>query len=182
MRKVAKLGCHRSNLTDQCRRLHALPTPTAFQGVSLGRDVGRQALFRPASFYQAENIDVHFGSRCAGINRQKKTVTLADATSIGYGTLVIATGATPVLLPGPVGGDLKHVHYVRTLDDADAMAKDFQPGKRALIVGGGYIGLDAASVARGRGMDVTLIHSSDRILSRVAAQETSSFFRDLHVK
>jgi len=137
--------------------------------------------FRPASFYESESIDLHFGSRCTSIDRQGKTVFLDDGTNIGYETLVIATGADPIRLPDAVGGNLNHVHYVRTLANADTMAQDFQPGKSALIVGGGYIGLEAASVARGRGMDVTLIHSNERILSRVAAQETSSFFRELHM-
>lgn len=138
--------------------------------------------FRPGSFYEAENIDLRLRSRCTAIDRAKKTVALDDGTCIQYTTLVIATGASPIRLPDAQGGALNHVHYVRSLEDADCMAKDFQPGKSALIVGGGYIGLEAASVARARGMSVTLIDASDRILSRVAAAETSSYFRDLHIE
>jgi 3-phenylpropionate/trans-cinnamate dioxygenase ferredoxin reductase subunit len=74
------------------------------------------------------------------------------------------------------------VHVVRTLKDVDEMAPEIVPGARALIVGGGYIGLEAAAVCRKKGLDVTLIEAAERILMRVACPETSAWFRDLHTR
>ena len=136
--------------------------------------------FRPRSFYEVENIDLRTGCSCTLVDRDRKTITLSDGSVLGYQTLVFATGAAPIRLPDAIGGDLKKVHYVRTLKDADAIAEDFKPGKHALIIGGGYIGLEAAAVASGLGMKVTLVEATDRILARVAAPETSTFFCNLH--
>ncbi len=97
-----------------------------------------------------------------------------------YDDLVLTTGSVPRRLPASIGGALEGVHVVRDLADVDAMAPRFEPGNKVLIVGGGYIGLEAASVAAKRGLDVTLVEMSDRILQRVAAPQTSDFFRDLH--
>jgi 3-phenylpropionate/trans-cinnamate dioxygenase ferredoxin reductase subunit len=74
------------------------------------------------------------------------------------------------------------VHVVRTLADVDALAPAVQPGARLVVIGGGYIGLEAAAVAVQRGMAVTLIEAAPRILGRVAAAETAAFFRDLHTR
>jgi 3-phenylpropionate/trans-cinnamate dioxygenase ferredoxin reductase subunit len=83
----------------------------------------------------------------------------------------------PRRLPGSIGGELDGVHVVRTLKDVDEMAPEIVPDRRALIVGGGYIGLEAAAVCRKKGLDVTLIEMADRILARVACPETSAWFR-----
>jgi 3-phenylpropionate/trans-cinnamate dioxygenase ferredoxin reductase subunit len=83
-------------------------------------------------------------------------------------------------LPVVIGGDLRGVHTMRDLGDADGVAPHFQPGKRLLIVGGGYIGLEAAAVAAAKGLSVTVIEMADRILQRVAAPATSDYFRNLH--
>jgi 3-phenylpropionate/trans-cinnamate dioxygenase ferredoxin reductase subunit len=94
--------------------------------------------------------------------------------------LALTTGSTPRRLPAAIGGALEGVHVVRGLDDVDAMEPEFAEGRRVLIVGGGYIGLEAAAVAAKKGLDVTLVEMADRILQRVAAPETSNYFRDLH--
>ena len=83
-------------------------------------------------------------------------------------------------LPEAIGGDLPGVHVVRSLADVDRMAPEFRPGRRALIVGGGYIGLEAAAVAAKLGLDVSLVEMAPRILQRVAAPQTADYFRDLH--
>ena len=76
---------------------------------------------------------------------------------------------------------LDGVYTVRTLADVDAMAPEFRSGARLLVVGGGYIGLEAAAVASKLGLEVTLVEMAPRILQRVAASETSDYFRELHV-
>ncbi|MEL7347949.1 MAG: FAD-dependent oxidoreductase, partial [Pseudomonadota bacterium] len=100
--------------------------------------------------------------------------------SLPYDALILATGSRPRRLPAAVGGDLPGVLTVRDVADIDAMAPLLVEGARALVVGGGYIGLEAAAVARKRGVAVTLIEMAPRILNRVAAPETADFFRDRH--
>lgn len=134
---------------------------------------------RPASFYDEQHIDLRLGAPVTDIDAQARQVTVGGET-LGYDHLVFTTGSTPRRLPAAIGGDLGGVHVVRTLADVDAMAPAFAPGKHALIVGGGYIGLEAAAVASKLGLQVTLVEMSERILQRVACPQTSGFFRDLH--
>jgi 3-phenylpropionate/trans-cinnamate dioxygenase ferredoxin reductase component len=136
-------------------------------------------LLRPESYYRDAGITLMLGCPVDAIDRASRQVIVGGQT-IAYDALVLATGAVPRRLPAAIGGDLGGVHVVRGLADVDGMAPGLQPGRRALIVGGGYIGLEAAAVARKRGMDVTLIEMAPRILQRVAAPETSDFFRALH--
>lgn len=135
---------------------------------------------RPESFYTDNNIRLLTGHTAVSIDRSDKLV-IADDQKIAYDQLALTTGSIPRGLPKAIGGTLSGVHTVRTLADVDAMAPRFITGTRVLIVGGGYIGLEAAAVAAQRGMHVTLIEMSERILQRVAAPETSDFFRALHV-
>lgn len=143
-------------------------------------EMERERLYlRPASFYEDSGITLITDQRVTEIDPRGKTVT-AGGYDIAYTQLALTTGSVPRRLPDAVGGNLGDVHVVRTLADIDAMAPAFAQGNRALIVGGGYIGLEAAAVAAQRGLKVTLIEMADRILKRVAARETSEYFRSLH--
>ncbi len=142
-------------------------------------DVERLFL-RPEAFYADQNITLRLGVQVTAIDRATKTVTLDTGEVLDYDQLALTTGSDPIELPPSIGGDLDGVYTVRTLADADAMAPDFTKGKRALIVGGGYIGLEAAAVAATHGVNVVLVEMADRILQRVAAPETSDYFRTLH--
>lgn len=135
---------------------------------------------RPARFYDEQNIDLRLSSRVTAIDRAARTVTFQSGEVLSYRTLALTTGSTPRTLPASVGGGLEGVYSVRSLAHIDEMAKVFVPGARCLIVGGGYIGLEAAAVATSRGLDVTLVEAMDRILQRVAAPQTSNYFRALH--
>jgi len=108
-----------------------------------------------------------------------QTVTVGGNT-LTYTDLVLTTGSTPRRLPAAIGGDMQGVYTVRTLADVDAMKAEFAPGRRLVIVGGGYIGLEAAAVASKLGLDVTVLEMAPRILQRVASPETSDYFRALH--
>ncbi len=136
---------------------------------------------RPESYYSDNDIALRLGQRVDAIDRAGQTVTLGDEV-IAYDHLVLTTGSVPRRLPASIGGALEGVFVVRSLGDVDAMAPRFVEGKRVLIVGGGYIGLEAAAVAASKGLRVTLVEMADRILQRVAARETSDFFRALHRK
>ena len=143
-------------------------------------DLDRMFL-RPAEFYAEQNISLRLNATVTGINCAAKTIHLGDE-AITYDQLALTTGSVPHALPAAIGGNLDGVFTVRTLADADAMEPEFQPGRNVLIVGGGYIGLEAAAVAAGKGLNVTLAEMADRILQRVAAPETSDFIRAAHVE
>ncbi|GIL03418.1 MAG: pyridine nucleotide-disulfide oxidoreductase [Alphaproteobacteria bacterium] len=137
-------------------------------------------LLRPLEWYADHRIAMRTGVRAEAIRPAEAVVRLADGEELAYDRLLIATGASPRRLPAAIGGDLAGVYTLRTLADADAMAHEFHPGRRALIVGGGYIGLEAAAVAATLGLDVHLAEMAPRILQRVAAPQTSDYFRALH--
>ena len=137
-------------------------------------------LYRPQSWYAEHAIDIRLSTSVTAIDRATKTVTLSDGSTLDYDVLALATGSTPRKLPASVGGDLDGVFVVRDFTDADRLAEEMKPGKHALIIGGGYIGLEAAAVARSSGLDVTVIEMADRILQRVASVATSYLVKDIH--
>ncbi|MGB7432775.1 MAG: FAD/NAD(P)-binding oxidoreductase, partial [Ahrensia sp.] len=106
--------------------------------------------------------------------------TLHTGETLPYTKLVLATGAQARTLPDTIGGTLGNVHVMRTLADADALTAKMVAGKRLVVIGGGYIGLEAAAEARKKDMDVTVIEAAPRILQRVACAETSDAFRAIH--
>ncbi len=134
---------------------------------------------RPESFYAENEIDLRLGAEVTSIDPVAKSVALKDET-LSYDQLVLTTGSAPRRLPAAIGRALDGVYVVRDLEDVDAMAPEFTPGASVLIVGGGYIGLEAAAVAASKGLNVVLVEMAARILQRVAAKETSDFFRALH--
>ena len=143
-------------------------------------ELARERLYlRSRDFYGEHDIDLRLGARVEAIDRRAKKVRFGDEV-LAYDRLVLTTGACPRHLPATIGGDLGNVFTLRGIDDVDAMAPLFVPGARLLVVGGGYIGLEAAAVAARAGLKVTLIESGPRILGRVAAEETAGYFRTLH--
>ena len=145
----------------------------------LGEMALERLYLRPEHYYVEQNITLHLGERVNAIDRQNNEI-ITEKGQYAYDRLVLATGSTPRLLPAHLGGTLENVFSVRDLKDADSLAPHMKEGKRLLIIGGGYIGLEAAAVAAAHGMDVTLIEMSERILQRVAAPQTSDYFRSLH--
>ncbi len=143
-------------------------------------EMSRERLYlRPESFYDEQNITLRLGETVTAIDRDAQTVT-AGGETLNYDALALTTGSLPRHLPDSIGGNLDGVFVVRGLADIDRMEPAIAPGKTALIVGGGYIGLEAAAVASKKGMQVTLVEMAPRILQRVAAPETSDHFRALH--
>jgi len=145
----------------------------------LGEMEVERLYLRPESFYAEQGIDLRLDATVTAIDRAAKEVVMGEAR-LPYGRLVLTTGSAPRHLPAAIGGTLRGVYTVRDLADVDAMAPEFQDEAHVLIVGGGYIGLEAAAVAASKGLRVTLVEMADRILQRVAAPETSDFFRRLH--
>lgn len=141
-------------------------------------DVERLYL-RPEAFYGEHGISLKLGQPVERVDAAAKSVTVGGET-LAFDQLAFTTGSRPRRLPEAIGGSLNGVYAVRTLADVDAMAHEFSADKSVLIIGGGYIGLEAAAVAASRGMKVVLVEMAERILQRVAAPETSDFFRELH--
>ena len=154
--------------------------PPLSKAYLLGEMAEERLYLRPAAFYADNDITLRLNTRAVAIDADAKRVTLEGDDVLSYDHLVLTTGAHPRTLPAAIGGTLNNVFTVRDLADADAMAPAFVAGKKALIIGGGYIGLEAAAVAAKRGVQVTLVEMAARILQRVAAPETSDYFRALH--
>lgn len=137
---------------------------------------------RPAEWYDDNKIDLRLGVTATAINRAEQLLVLSDSDPLPYSALVLATGATPRTLPENVGGKLNNVHVMRDLSDAHALMDKMKSGMDLVVIGGGYIGLEAASEAAKKGLHVTVVEAADRILRRVACAETSDVFRALHEK
>ena len=153
--------------------------PPLSKGYLLGEMGADRLTLRSADFYAEQDIALRLGAPVSAIDPKARTVTLGTET-IRYDDLVLTTGSVPRRLPAAIGGDLAGVYTVRTVADVDAERAEFSPGRRLVIVGGGYIGLEAAAVAAKLGLDVTVLEMAPRILQRVAAPETSDYFRALH--
>ena len=134
---------------------------------------------RSTEFWAENNVTLRLGAKVTAIDTAARTVTVAGET-LHYDDLALTTGSTPRRLPAAIGGDLDGVYTVRTLADVDAMRAEFVPGRHLVVIGGGYIGLEAAAVGRKLGLEVTVVEMAPRILQRVAAPETSAHFRALH--
>jgi len=142
-------------------------------------DAERLAL-KPADWYLAQNITLKAGDPVVSISKQDHTITTQDGDTQNYAHLVFATGSRCRPLPGQ-DGDANNVLVMRTLADADRLKKYAAPDKNLLIIGGGYIGLEAAAAARSLGANVTLVELADNVLARVAGQDISQFYETRHI-
>jgi 3-phenylpropionate/trans-cinnamate dioxygenase ferredoxin reductase subunit len=153
--------------------------PPLSKGYLLGEMTLERLFLRPESFYADQQVDLRLGVPVTAIDRAAQRVQVGG-DSLPYSALVLATGSAPRRLPDAIGGNLPSVHIVRGLADVDGMADEFRAGARVVIIGGGYIGLEAAAVAAKRGLDVTVVEMAPRILARVAAPETAAAIHALH--
>ncbi|MFK5997240.1 MAG: FAD-dependent oxidoreductase [Rhodobacterales bacterium] len=143
----------------------------------LGEMDMERLFLKPEAFYGQNGIDLRMGETVCKI--ETGAVTVGDQV-LSCDEIILTTGSTPRHLPAAIDGTLDGVYVVRNLADVDAMAPEFGAGRHVLIVGGGYIGLEAAAVAASKGLKVTLVEMAERILQRVACAQTSDYFRDLH--
>jgi 3-phenylpropionate/trans-cinnamate dioxygenase ferredoxin reductase subunit len=159
----------------------ALPyqRPPLSKAYMKGEFTEERLYFRPESWYQDQNIDVILSTRATAIDRANCKVTLAHGGQLDYDALIIATGSRPRTLPAK-GADLKGVHDLRDLSDVERIRPNMISGNRMVIVGAGYIGLEAAAVARQMGLDVTVLEMAPRVLARVTSPVMSEFFEHEH--
>jgi 3-phenylpropionate/trans-cinnamate dioxygenase ferredoxin reductase subunit len=134
---------------------------------------------RPAAFYPGADIGLRLGTSVIAIDRAGKTVTLSTGEALAYDHLILALGARARRIKLP-GIDLAGVLELRTAADADLLKAALGPGKRLAVIGGGYIGLEAAAAARVLGVAVTIIEREPRVLARVACPILSDFFQAYH--
>ncbi len=153
--------------------------PPLSKAYLLGEMEAERLYLRSPEFYSTNNITLRLGQAVTAIDPVARTVNVGGE-NLRYDQLALTTGSVPRRLPAAIGGDLGGIYTVRSLVDVDAMRGEFLPGRRVVIIGGGYIGLEAAAVASKLGLDVTVVEMAPRILQRVAAPETSDHFRALH--
>ncbi len=144
-----------------------------------GEKERERLLIRAPEFWQERNIEMMLGQAVVSLDAGNRTVLLADGRQIAYGDLVWAAGGLPRRLQCP-GAELAGIHAVRTLADVDAMQGELDKVDNIVIIGGGYIGLEAAAVFAKLGKKVTLLEAFHRILSRVAGEPLSDFFEAEH--
>ena len=136
-------------------------------------------LIRPAAFWAERTIEMLLNRRVTAVDPAAHSLTTADGATIGYGQLIWATGGSPRRI-GCAGNDLVGVHTVRTRADADRMLAELDGVEQAVVIGGGYIGLEAAAVLAKLGKKVVLLEALDRVLARVAGEPLSRFFEGEH--
>ncbi len=134
---------------------------------------------RPAKFYADRDVVLECGIRAERLEPSARRVILEDGRTLDYDGLMLATGSRVRRLDLP-GSGLAGIHYVRTITDADSIRAELAPGKKLVIVGAGYIGLEIASVATSLGVDVTVLEAVDRVLARVVCPEVAQFYLDYH--
>lgn len=153
--------------------------PPLSKAYLLGESARERLFLRPEAIYEEKNITLKLGQPVSAVDTVEKTVTVG-AEALSYDQLAFTTGSIPNRLPAAIGGSLDGVYTVRSLADIDAMQSEFQQGAHVLVVGGGYIGLEAAAVAAKLGLKVTLVEMAERILGRVACRETADVVRAKH--
>ena len=143
-----------------------------------GNFLEERLLLKKTDYYKTSNIQVIF-SVAEEIDREKKEIYLQSGEKIVYTKLVIATGSRAKKAPLSAADDFSNVAYLRSLNDAKSIKNFLQPGKRILIVGGGYLGLEVASVCSLSGMDTIVVEGADRILKRVAGEPTATYVKQI---
>jgi len=136
-------------------------------------------MIRPAAFWAERGVDMMLGMRVDAVDPSAHKVTLSDGADISYGKMIWATGGSPRSLPVE-GGNLPGMHVVRSRADVDRMLDGLDDVADIAIVGGGYIGLEAAAVLRKIGKKVTVLEAMDRVLARVAGEPLSRFYEAEH--
>ena len=159
----------------------ALPyqRPPLSKAYMKGEMTEERLYFRPAPWYQDQDIEVILSTPAKSIDRANRTVELAHGGHLDYDALIIATGSRPRVLPVK-GATLHGVHDLRDLSDVDRIRPNMIAGRKMVIVGAGYIGLEAAAVARQMGLDVTVLEMAPRVLARVTSPIMSEFFETEH--
>ena len=143
-------------------------------------DVDQESLYlKPRSVYENAGHQLRLGVRVEQIDRDSSTISLSDQSRLQYDRLVLATGSHLRHLNAP-GADLNGIHYLHDIADSEVLREQLVAGKRLVVVGGGYIGLEVAASANKKGVNVTVLEAAERLMQRVTGPEISAFFYDKH--
>ncbi len=142
------------------------------------RPAAETLYFRPENFWREQGVTADYGLSVTAIDRAGKRVTFAGGQA-DYGTLFLSTGTRARAIPLP-GADLAGVFSLRKIDDVRRLRAPLDAAQHVVIVGGGYIGLEVAAVARGEGRAVTVLEAEDRVMKRVTSPVISNFMQDFH--
>ena len=158
----------------------ALPyqRPPLSKAYLAGKSTLDELAIRSAKFYTEQGIQL-LNAKVEAIDRSAGHLVLSTGDALPYDKLALCTGASPRRLSIP-GADLVGVYYLRTAADVEMIREVTSPGCRAVIVGGGYIGLETAASLRALGLEVTVLEAAERVLERVTAPEVSAFFERIH--
>jgi len=149
--------------------------PPLSKGFLAGKDSEDAIRINHEDFYREHGIEVRCGCEVSGVDPKRKRLTLKSGGEFGFDKLIVATGAHPRTLDIP-GAKLRNLHYLRSLDDSKAIRNSASTVRRAVVIGGGFIGMEVAAVLAQKGVEVTMVLSDDRIWKRLFSPEMSSFF------
>lgn len=152
------------------------PLSKAYMKGELAED---RLYFKPSAWYEDQKVETLLSQSVEGIDRAAREVHLQHGGKLPYDALIIATGSRPRALPVE-GADLANVFDLRGLSDVEHIQPKMIPGTKLVIIGAGYIGLEAAAVARQLGLEVTVLEMADRVLARVTSPVISEFYESLH--
>jgi len=153
--------------------------PPLSKAILSGEKSPEQIPIRPATVIENAGIELRLGNRVESIDRDRKMLHLSDGATLDYDKLALTLGAYPSTIK-LTGSDKAGVHYLRKLADVEQIRPFMGRGKSAVIVGGGYIGLEAGAILRQTGMSVTVLEALPRVLQRVTAPIVSDFYERLH--
>jgi 3-phenylpropionate/trans-cinnamate dioxygenase ferredoxin reductase component len=153
--------------------------PPLSKGYLLGNDERDSIFVHPQDWYDEHHVELRLGTTATSIDRDAHEVRLSDGVTLPYTRLLLTTGSAPRRLDVP-GADLKGVHYLRRVEDTDALREAFADKPRVVVIGGGWIGLETAAAARQAGMEVSLVEMAELPLLRVLGPEVAQVFADLH--
>jgi NADPH-dependent 2,4-dienoyl-CoA reductase/sulfur reductase-like enzyme len=151
--------------------------PPLSKGFLAGKDTEASIFINADDFYRAHDIEVRLNCAVDSVDPTRKTVHLHSGEEIGFEKLIVATGARVRTLDLP-GSDLAGVHYLRTLEDSKRIRRDMESAKQAVVIGGGFIGMEVTSVLAQNEVRTTMVLPEDRIWKRFFTPAMSRFFED----
>ncbi|MGE7432901.1 NAD(P)/FAD-dependent oxidoreductase [Kitasatospora sp. NPDC001175] len=153
--------------------------PPLSKGYLMGKTAREKIHVHSPEWYKEHSIDLRLGTTVTAVDLAAHRVTLADGSSIGFGRLLLTTGASPRRLQVP-GADRENVCYLRRVEDSDRIQAFLRPGARVAVIGAGWIGMETASAAREAGCEVTVLGRSELPLLGTLGREAARVFADLH--
>lgn len=146
----------------------------------LSGELDQERLYvKPAQFYRDKDVELHLGTRVESLDLAGRQLRTTSGEHLAWDRLLLTLGSRVRRLGLP-GADLEGIHYLRSIDDVRAIQPGFKPGTRLVVVGGGYIGLEVAAIARKAGLEVDVVEMADRLMARVVCPEVSAHYRQLH--